>query len=67
MRILKNLFNLKNRTVVLTGAGGYLAEKISLILADLGANLILISRSKNFKNNYDKKISLQYPNIKIKK
>ena len=62
----KNLFNLKNRTVVLTGAE-LSCRKISLILADLGANLILISRSKNFKNNYDKKISLQYPNIKIKK
>lgn len=67
MKILKNLFNLKNRTVVLTGAGGYLAEKMSLILADLGANLILISRRKNLKNNYDKKLSLLYPNIKIKK
>ena len=51
MNILKNLCSLKNRTAVITGASGYLAEKISLILADLGANLILISRRRNYKNN----------------
>ena len=49
MKIIKKLFNLKNRTVLLTGASGHLAEKISLILADLGANLILVSRKKNIK------------------
>ena len=49
MKILKNYIILKNRTVVLTGAGGNLAEKISLILADLGANLILISRRNKLK------------------
>ena len=49
MKILTKLFNLNNRTVVLTGASGHLAEKISLILADLGANLILISRKINLK------------------
>ena len=38
MKILEKLYNLNNRTVVLTGASGHLAEKISLILADLGAN-----------------------------
>tara|TARA_Y100000294_G_scaffold176143_1_gene197811 strand:+ start:2959 stop:3753 length:795 start_codon:yes stop_codon:yes gene_type:complete len=67
MNILKNLCSLKNRTAVITGASGYLAEKISLILADLGANLILISRSRNYKNNYDQKLISLYPNIKIKK
>ena len=46
MKIIKKLFNLKNRTALLTGASGHLAEKISLILADLGANLILVSRKK---------------------
>ena len=45
MKIIKKLFNLKNRTVLLTSSG-HLAEKISLILADLGANLILVSRKK---------------------
>ena len=67
MKILKNLYNLKNRTVVLTGASGNLAEKISLILADLGANLILISRRKKFKNDYDKKLKILYPDLKLKK
>ena len=49
MKILEKLYNLNNRTVVLTGASGHLAEKISLILADLGANLILISRKNKLK------------------
>ena len=44
MKILNKLFNLNNRTVVLTELSGHLAEKISLILADLRANLILISK-----------------------
>lgn len=67
MKIIKKLFNLKNRTALLTGASGHLAEKISLILADLGANLILVSRKKKYKNNFDKKLSKLYPEIKIKK
>ncbi len=67
MNILKNLYNLKNRTAVITGASGHLAEKISLILADLGANLILVSRSHSYQNKYDKKLAYLYPNIKIKK
>jgi NAD(P)-dependent dehydrogenase (short-subunit alcohol dehydrogenase family) len=67
MKILSKLYNLQKRTVVLTGAGGNLAEKISLILADLGADLILISRKKKLKNNYDKKLNKLYPNLKLKK
>ena len=67
MKILNKIHNLENRTAVITGAGGYLAEKISLILADSGANLILIARNKNFRNKYDKKLASLYPNIKIEK
>ena len=67
MKILEKLYNLNNRTVVLTGASGHLAEKISLILADLGANLILISRKNKLKNDYDKKLKKFYPNCKLKK
>ena len=46
MTNLKKLFNLKGRTALITGASGHLAEKISLILADQGSDLILISRKK---------------------
>ena len=46
MIILNKLFDLKGRTALITGASGHLAEKISLILADLNCNLILVSRKK---------------------
>ena len=67
MIILNKLFDLKGRTALITGASGHLAEKISLILADLNCNLILVSRKNKFTNNYDKKIINRYPNIKITK
>ena len=67
MYLINKLFNLKGRTSVITGAGGFLAEKISLILADLGSDLILVTRNKKLKNNYDSIIAKKYPKIKIKK
>ena len=49
MYILNKLFNLKGRTSIITGASGFLAEKITYILADLGSDLILITRNNKFK------------------
>ena len=67
MRLLNSLFSLSGRTAVITGAGGYLAEKISIILADLNCNLILVTRRKKLINDYDKKLKKKYPKIKINK
>lgn len=67
MYILNKLFNLKGRTSIITGASGFLAEKISYILADLGSDLILITRNNKFINRYDEKIKKKYPKTKIRK
>ena len=58
MIILNKLFDLKGRTALITGASGHLAEKISLILADLNCNLILVSRKINLQTIMIKKSSI---------
>ena len=42
---LKN-YNLKNKTAVVTGAGKGLGRACAIALAEAGANLIIISRTK---------------------
>ena len=42
---LKN-YNLKNKTAVVTGAGKGLGKACAIALAEAGANLIIISRTK---------------------
>ena len=58
---LKN-YNLKNKTAVVTGAGKGLGRACAIALAEAGANLIIISRTKkdldyneftNTRNNYN--------------
>ena len=39
-------FNLKNKTAVVTGAGKGLGKACAIALAEAGANLIIISRTK---------------------
>ncbi len=53
---LKN-YNLKNKTAVVTGAGKGLGRACALALAEAGANLIIISRTKNDLNEVSKRIS----------
>ena len=39
-------FNLKNKTAIVTGAGKGLGRACAIALAEAGANLIIISRTK---------------------
>ena len=39
-------FNLKNKTAIVTGAGKGLGKACAIALAEAGANLIIISRTK---------------------
>jgi len=52
---LKN-YNLKNKTAVVTGAGKGLGRACAIALAEAGANLIIISRTKKDLNEVSKKI-----------
>ena len=56
-KIFKNLLksiNLKNKTAIITGAGGKLGKRISQVLGELNCNLILIDHPNvkiDYKNN----------------
>ena len=52
---LKN-YNLKNKTVVVTGAGKGLGRACAIALAEAGANLIIISRTKKDLDEVSRKI-----------
>jgi len=44
--ILSNYNNFNNKTILITGASGYIGKKTSIFLASLGASLILIDKKK---------------------
>ena len=52
---LKN-YNLKNKTAVVTGAGKGLGRACAIALAESGANLIIISRTKEDLDEVSRKI-----------
>jgi len=55
MMYLKN-YNLKNKTAVVTGAGKGLGRACAIALAEAGANLIIISRTKKDLDEVSKKV-----------
>jgi len=75
MKLLNNIFSLDGRTAIITGAAGFLGNKICDTLSELGANLIMIDKEKNkksesllkkFKNKYKKqKFNFLYANFLI--
>lgn len=54
--ILEKMFSLQNKTVVLTGAGGILVGEMALVLAQCGANVVLLDISKESADKVAKEI-----------
>ena len=52
---LKN-YNLKNKTAVVTGAGKGLGRACAIALAEAGANLVIISRTKKDLEEVSRKV-----------
>ena len=61
MMFLKN-YNLKKKTAIITGAGKGLGRACAIALAEAGANLIIISRTKKDLDEVSKKVK----NLKVK-
>ena len=45
------LFNLKNKTVILTGSAGRLGTRFAHVLSEAGANAVLVDIDKQKNNN----------------
>lgn len=56
------LFDLDGRTVIITGGSGYLGTVMSEIVAELGGNLILMSRNMNKNRRLADKLTTQFGN-----
>ena len=63
--LIKNNINLKNKTVVITGATGGLGKEICLLLAERGANIILACRNEESSNKLKSDITTIYPSTQI--
>ena len=42
----KNLFNLKNKIVLITGGSGYLGSEFSFAVSDMGAIPVVLDKNK---------------------
>lgn len=60
MKSLKELFNLNKKVVLISGGAGYLGSAMCEVLAELGANIVIISRNKRKCEEYADKLSDQF-------
>ena len=49
--LIYNLFNLKNKTVILTGAAGRLGTRFAYVLSEAGANVVLVDKDNKKNEN----------------
>lgn len=63
--MLKDLFNLKGKTALITGGAGYLGSTMSESLAELGANIIIASRNLEKCEEKAKRLRNRFPDVKI--
>lgn len=57
MYTLENLFNIKNKKIVITGGYGYLGSEITKALIDLGAEVIMLGRDEEKGNKLSYEVS----------
>tara|TARA_R110002033_G_scaffold169897_3_gene211436 strand:+ start:235253 stop:236023 length:771 start_codon:yes stop_codon:yes gene_type:complete len=63
---MKNLFDLKDKTAIVTGGYGYLGEAISLILANNGAKVYVAGRNiDKFKTKFKDKENIRFLHFDI--
>ncbi|MBA7566512.1 3-oxoacyl-[acyl-carrier-protein] reductase FabG [subsurface metagenome] len=60
MKLLKELFDLKNKVAFVTGGSGYLGSAMCEALAELGAIIIVGSRNKEKCRTFSKKLREKY-------
>lgn len=58
---LKELFNLKGKTALITGGAGYLGTEMCEVLAEQGANIIIASRDDAKCQKLADRLKLEYP------
>ena len=58
-------YNLKNKIALVTGAGKGLGKACAIALAEAGANLIIISRTKKDLDEVSKKIKKLSQNVNL--
>lgn len=61
----KNTESLTSKKVAVTGSTGGLGDELCLVLASLGAELLLLNRSKEKTDGQAEKLKSKYPDIKI--
>ena len=54
------LFNLKNKTIVLTGSAGRLGTRFAHVLSKSGANVVLIDIEQSANKKLERELILQY-------
>ena len=60
MNDYKNIFLLRNKTVVINGGFGLIGAEISIALLKVDAKIIIIDKNKNFKSKFEKNIEKKY-------
>ena len=51
-----NLFDLKNKTVILTGSAGRLGSRFAEVLSNVGANVVLVDIDEQKNSTLEKSI-----------
>ena len=57
MNSITKLFNLKNKTVILTGSAGRLGSRFAHVLTDAGADVVLVDTDEQKNRKLEKQVT----------